>query len=473
MADVVAELQKLHELHTAGVLTDEEFGFAKQRVLSGAAPAPAATVASTTSTAPASLDMFEGNSFVATDGAATAVTQHIDEASGQPYWHNSSTGVTTWHDPEAGVPSVQQNPIAGADAPTQDILGTRSITFTRKLVTAPSMLIDTSDAPKGLKVEQDILGITFTRKLVTAPSMLIGMFRVAFFGILALILCIGVASGPWLFVIYGGPTKEITLQYVGAIIATVVMALVFLFSGGGWFYNVLQTLCNSVIVRFDASSQEISYHLTPFGNFGSKEKLFRVPLPGFTKVRNEHVMRVWTPAPEQCLQWRTFVFGCNKSWCRRMQAWCSNSPRYVIKVHMPPGVSDAEVDGIFVVKEYPITDQVCNCCPCEKVTDSHGVSAEERARELSLRRITTLARVASEDGAYIQRCLASALHVEGQKAHDDENAQRKSEGKPPVGSEGNLSGHDLLELVLTPLTWGGGGTVGSSSSCGSCGNCNC
>ena len=30
-----------------GVLTDEEFGFAKQRVLGGAAPAPAATVAST------------------------------------------------------------------------------------------------------------------------------------------------------------------------------------------------------------------------------------------------------------------------------------------------------------------------------------------------------------------------------------------------------------------------------------------
>ena len=32
--------------------------------------------------------------------AASAWAQHLDPASGRPYWHNPSTGVTTWNNPE-------------------------------------------------------------------------------------------------------------------------------------------------------------------------------------------------------------------------------------------------------------------------------------------------------------------------------------------------------------------------------------
>ena len=445
MADVATQLIKLDELHTAGVISDAEFSIAKQRVLVpmlNSAPGLPMRAAVARVVAPTPLRMT-----ASVAAPARPISQHIDEASGQPYWHNSSTGVTTWHDPEEGDASARQNPIA-----TQ-----LNVRAAAPIAGADAVPLDTSDAPSGLVVEQDLVGIRFTRKLATAPSMLVGTIPPLLFGTLALIVCLGIAILPWFIFPMIFPDEEMLVMKMIAALATPIALIVFRFTGAYWFYVVLQTLCNSVTVRFDASSQKISYNVTPLIYLHPlfPFKVLKTLQGNHTTVANEHVLRVWTPAAEGCCAHNGFF---TRQCCSRANAFCCNHPRHAMKVFVPPCVSDEVEEDMLTQLEYPLIESLCGFCDCctdicfpDNSGQPRGMSADERERELSERRQVAFARVPVEDGVYIQRCLAAALRVEGQAAHDIENERRKSEGKPPAGSQGLVHGRDVLEVLLKPF----------------------
>ena len=119
MSNVSTQLKRLAELHRGGILTDQEFSIAKQRVLTS-----------------------DGDGGQAASPNAV-VPPDIDDT--EPYWHNSSTGEPTWNDPGTQGASVRQNPVAA-----QVVVCAR-----------PVFALDIAGAPRGLAVEQDLIGISF------------------------------------------------------------------------------------------------------------------------------------------------------------------------------------------------------------------------------------------------------------------------------------------------------------------------
>ena len=251
--DLTAELVTLSALHDSGALSHVEYASAKQRILGGGTGGGASGALQQT-------NQYVG---VASPPVATVFARPVPVAQarvvhghavaiplGLQMQHTGTVNPSALHAPA---------PMPGADGPVP------SSGLTLNLLSLSQL----AAAPKGLDVRQSDAGLTFTRKLITAPSTIRGMVRLVALALFAFVCCFLLATIPWLYNTFYDTWDQVSLYSIILFcLIEASAALLFRVTCVNYVYYAAQTARNTVVVTLDAKSAVLSSRIFPLANKG-------------------------------------------------------------------------------------------------------------------------------------------------------------------------------------------------------------